>query len=314
VPPSAPSAMPDSRFPSLSFEFFPPKTEAGAKKLWDSVRQLARLQPQFVSVTCGATGSAIEGTSAVVHRIRERFGCEPAPHVAIGRQSRARIRDALRAYKDAGIRRIVAIRGDDPQTASGEPDGDLYPNTVDFVAELRRDFGIDPIVAAYPDVHPRAQSPQQDLDHLRRKAEAGAALAISQFFFLPETFLRFRDRVKAAGIVLPLVPGIMPINSLAQTVGFAEGCGTAVPAGFAARFERHGIEAKALFDEGVAHAAEVCECLRREGVAHFHFYTLNRWEMVGAVCEKLGFGGRGSGVEKISPKPEPRTLNPQKVT
>jgi len=273
---------------TLSFEFFPPKTDAGSEKLWHAVQHLSSLRPQFVSVTCGAGGSAIEGTSSIVNHIQKKFGIETAPHVAIARQSRSRVRDALHAYKNAGVKRIVAIRGDEAQAPAEDFKDDIYPNTVDFVAELHGEFALAPIVAAYPDVHPGALSPQQDLDHLRRKEAAGAALAVSQFFFEADTFLRFRDKMRAAGMKLPLAPGIMPIQNLTQTVKFANGCGTSVPAGFGTRFERHGENETAAFQEGVAHAIELCDQLRREGVHHFHFYTLNRCEMTQAICKNLG--------------------------
>jgi len=296
--------------PSISFEFFPPKTEAGAEKLWDTVGRLGRLRPGYVSVTCGAGGSAIDGTSTVVNHIKKQFGIEVAPHVAIARQSRSRLREVLRDYKSAGVRRIVAIRGDESQSAEVFPAEDLYPDTIDFVGELRRDLGFAPIVAAYPDVHPRAPSAEHDLDWLRRKTEAGAALAISQFFFLADTFLRFRDRVRAAGVKVPLAPGIMPIHNVTQVVKFANGCGTKVPAGFAGRFENHGADTQALFNEGVAHMVELCDQLRREGVDHFHFYTLNRADMTEAVCEELGLGAKKSGFNEAKTAPDSGTLNP----
>jgi methylenetetrahydrofolate reductase (NADPH) len=293
---------------TLSFEFFPPKTEAGAEKLRDAVSRLAAWHPEFVSVTCGAGGSAIDGTSAVVKDIRARAGIEVAPHVAIARQSRSRLREALKAYKESGVRRIVAIRGDESQAEAEDFGDDIYPNTIDFVAELARDFGLEPLVAAYPDVHPRAQSPEQDLEHLRRKVEAGAALAVSQFFFEAETFLKFRDKMRAAGINVPLAAGIMPVQNVIQVVKFAGGCGTLVPGGFAARFERHGADEEALFDEGVAHTAELCDQLRREGVEHFHFYTLNRAEMTEAI---LRAQGSGFGIQENIPHIEPRPPNPE---
>jgi methylenetetrahydrofolate reductase (NADPH) len=280
---------------TISFEIFPPKTDTGMDKLQDVVQRLASLQPQFVSVTCGAGGSAIDGTTAIVRRLSGATGVDIAPHIATARQSRSRVRDALHIYKSIGISRVVAIRGDDAQAPETVAKDDSYPNTIDFVAELRCEFGIEPIVAAYPDVHPRALSPQQDLDHLKRKEEAGAAFAISQFFFVAETFLRFRDTIRAAGIRLPLAAGILPIHNLTQTLKFATGCGAVVPSGFAARFERRGDDPAAQFEEGIAHATELCEHLRREGVEHFHFYTLNRSDMTETVCKELGFGGQGSG-------------------
>jgi methylenetetrahydrofolate reductase (NADPH) len=289
--------LPDAA-PTLSFEFFPPKTDAGAQKLWESVEQLAAWNPEFVSVTCGAGGSAIDGTAAVVRHIRAHHNLDVAPHVAIARQSRSRVRAALKSYSEIGVRRVVAIRGDDAQGGTEDFGDDFYPNTIDFVGELSRDFGLEPFVAAYPDVHPRAESPKHDLEHLKRKIAAGATLAISQFFFQPETFLRFRDLIRKAGIDTPLAAGILPIQNCAQAIKFAHGCGTVVPSGFTDRFDRHGANQDAHFDEGVAHAVDLCDHLYREGVRHFHFYTLNRADMTQAICEKLAFGIQGSAIGK----------------
>jgi methylenetetrahydrofolate reductase (NADPH) len=171
--------------PHLSFEFFPPKTNSGAEKLWECVRRLAVWQPEFVSITCGAGGSSIDGTFAVARHIRETMNINIAPHMAMGRQRRSRLRAAVDEYKKLGVRHVVAIRGDLSQTGEEIPADDIYPNTIDFVAELHADFGIEPIVAAYPDMHPMAESPQQDLDHLKRKIAAGARFAVTQFFFEP---------------------------------------------------------------------------------------------------------------------------------
>ncbi len=286
-----------SRSTSISFEFFPPKTGAGADKLWDTISQLLIWQPKFVSITCGAGGSAIDGTFAVVRHVREKIGINVAPHIAISRQSRARLREALQAYKNLGVRHVVAIRGDASQTGQEISTDDLYGSTIDFVADLSKNFGLEAIVAAYPDSHPLAPSPQHDLDYLRRKAEAGSQRAVSQFFFDPETFLRFRDRVQKASINVSLTPGIMPIHNLAQVLKFAQGCGTLIPSGFASRFERWGLDQAALFNEGVAHASALCDDLRREGVQDFHFYTLNRSEMTYAICERLGLNRADAAAE-----------------
>ncbi|MBI1272770.1 MAG: methylenetetrahydrofolate reductase [NAD(P)H] [Alphaproteobacteria bacterium] len=279
------NGVPEART-GISFEFFPPKTEAGAEKLLQAIGDLAQWNPHHVTITCGAGGSAVDGTYEVVSTIRKKFDLAVAPHIAFSRLSRARIEQVLGEYRKLGIKRIVAIRGDAVESGDPAP-ADAYENTVDFVADLHGKYGFDVAVGAYPDVHPMAQSPQQDLDHLKRKVEAGAIIAISQFFFEPATFLRFRDKVAAAGIKVALVPGIMPVHNIEQITRFAKGCGTLVPAGFGARFEKHGGDEKALFGESVAHATELCEVLDREGVNDFHFYALNKSELVSAICEKL---------------------------
>jgi methylenetetrahydrofolate reductase (NADPH) len=273
----------------LSFEFFPPKSEAAAAQLTDTVRDLAAWQPDFVSVTCGAGGSAIDGTFAVVKNIRENYGLTVAPHIAFSRLSRAKLGEVVEAYKKLGIRQTVAIRGDAAAVAQAEPpSGEVYADTIEFISDLSRQYKLEPIVAAYPDVHPLAQSPQQDLDYLKRKAEAGSRRAISQFFFEAETFLRFRDRVEKAAIPVTLTPGILPIHNLAQALRFATSCGTRIPAGLKDRFERWGDDPAALLKESVAHAAGLCEELARGGVEDFHFYTLNRSALTNEICSRLG--------------------------
>jgi len=272
----------------VSFEFFPPKTETGVTHLFEAVRDLAVWQPAFISVTCGAGGAATDGTFAVVHEIRRKFGLTVAPHIAFSRLSRTRLCELIDAYTAAGVRDVVAIRGDAATSAHEIPPDDLYASTIDFVADLKARHGLSPIVSAYPDVHPLAASPEQDLEHLRLKAEAGGTRAISQFFFEAETFLRFRDKVVAAKIPVTLTPGILPIQNIEQTLKFAAGCGAKAPAGFTQRFESCGDNSKAQFDAGVSHAVSLCESLERAGVDALHFYTLNRGAMADAVCAALG--------------------------
>ena len=276
----------------LSFEFFPPKNDIGSAQFAETLRDASALQPDFVSITCGAGGSAVAGTFATVKYIRTHYPLSVIPHIAYVRQTRAQLDEVLRAYKNLGVRQALALRGD-PTSAKGVPGPrpeDTYAHTIDFVADLKNRYGIDPIVAAYPDVHPMAGSPQQDMDHLRKKVEAGAKRAISQFFFAPETFLRFRDKVAEAGIAVALTPGILPIHNLTQVLKFATLCGAAIPDGFRDRFDRHGDDKKALFEEGVAHATELCAALQSEGVTDFHFYTLNRSGVTARVCEALHLG------------------------
>lgn len=276
----------------LSFEFFPPKNDAALRQLSETVRGLAALTPEFVSITCGAGGSSIDGTFAVVKHIREAFGLTTVPHITFLRQNRTYLDEILRAYTKLGVHQVVALRGD-PAVFGDAPElppGDVFVNTVDFVAALKNLYGMEPIVAAYPDVHPLALSPQQDMDHLKRKVAAGARRAITQFFFEAGTFLRFRDHVRREDIEVELIPGIFPIQNLAQALKFAISCGAKVPAGFAGRFESCGNDPDALFHEGVRHATDLCDALKREGVEGFHFYTLNRNAMTEAVCSQLGYG------------------------
>lgn len=275
---------------AISFEFFPPKSDAAATHLYDAVRVLADLQPSFVSVTCGAGGSAIDGTYAVVKKIRDEFCIHVAPHIAFSRQSKIRLDDAVRAYKIIGVEQVVAIRGDATQDSLDLRPDDTYANTIDFIADLSGRHQLKPVVAAYPDVHPLAKSAEQDLEHLRKKIAAGGTHAISQFFFEADTFLRFRDSVQRAGIPVALTPGILPIHNLSQALKFATGCGAKIPTNFASRFECWNDDADALFNEGVTHMTEVCDSLRREGVTDFHFYTLNRSAMVNEICSRLDLG------------------------
>ncbi len=276
----------------LSFEFFPPKSDAGLAQLTETARELAVWKPKFVSVTCGAGGSAIDGTFQVVKHIREQTGLAVVPHMTFLRQSRSYLEDILKAYKKLGITQVLALRGDpaafgdQPETI---PSHDVYVNTIDFVAVLKNLYGMEPIIAAYPDVHPLAGSPQQDMEHLKRKVDAGAKRAITQFFFDADTFLRFRDRVRAADIDVTLTPGILPIHNWAQASKFAGTCGAKIPDGFAERFERWQSNEAALLNEGVTHAVALCERLRSAGVYDFHFYTLNRSAIAPEVCSHLGF-------------------------
>ncbi|MER2520714.1 MAG: methylenetetrahydrofolate reductase [Bdellovibrionales bacterium] len=283
------SESPASSF-TLSFEVFPPKTEEGATKLMAVIGTLADKNPDFISITSGAGGGPIsEKTHELVARAREAFPhLSIAPHLPMTRQSREQLQTTLRHYLGLGVKTIIAIRGDPSSVPGDEHPGDAYPNTVDYVRDLRHAFGVEPIVGAYPDVHPMAQSPQQDLDHLKRKADAGARRAITQFFFEPDTFLRFRDKANAATQGrLALIPGIMPIQNFDQIAGFAKRCGARVPDSVTQRFHRHGGDASALFEEGVAHGSELCRAMLREGVSAFHFYTLNHPEMTFRIVSAL---------------------------
>jgi len=273
----------------VSFEFFPPADQAMAATLWRSIERLAPLAPAFVSVTYGADGSTRERTHDVVTRIQRETPLTGAPHLTCIGASRGEILDIARGYWDEGIRNLVALRGDPPQGAQPyRPHRDGFAYAADLVAGLRQLAPFDISVAAYPEVHPEARSAAADLDNLMRKVDAGASRAITQFFYDTATFLRFRDRCAAAGIGVPVVPGILPITRFPQVVRFAARCGASVPAWLHERFAglEEDEETRRLLAASVA-IGQV-ESLRRHGVHEFHFYTLNRAELSYAICHALG--------------------------
>ncbi|HEY7962788.1 MAG TPA: methylenetetrahydrofolate reductase [Steroidobacteraceae bacterium] len=274
---------------SVSFEFFPPADAVMEATLWNSVERLAPLAPRFVSVTYGADGSTRERTHNVVSRIQQRTALTGAPHLTCVGASRAEILDIARGYWSQGIRHLVALRGDPARGQPGytpRPDGFAYAS--DLVAGLAALAPFDISVAAYPEVHPEAPSAAADLDNLRRKIDAGATRAITQFFYDSDAFLRFRDRCAAAGIRAPIVPGILPITRFPQVLRFARGCGTSIPSWLHERFA--GLEddddTRRMIAASVA--IEQVEELTRHGVREFHFYTLNRAELTYAICHALG--------------------------
>ncbi len=274
---------------NVSFEFFPPADAAMEATLWRSVERLAPLRPHFVSVTYGADGSTRTRTHQVVSRIQRETPLAGAPHLTCIGASRGEVLDIARQYWAQGIRHIVALRGDPPQGSEHyvpHPDGFAY--AADLVAGLRAVADFDISVAAYPETHPEAPSAGFDLDNLKRKLDAGASRAITQFFFDPQHFLRFRDRCAAAGIRAPIVPGILPITRFAQVRRFAERCGAQIPPWLAERFA--GLEddpdTRRLIAASVA--MEQVTLLERHGVCDFHFYTLNRAELTYAICHALG--------------------------
>lgn len=276
----------------VSFEFFPPKSEGMDATLWESFETLQPLGPRFVSVTYGAGGTTRERTHKTVARIAAA-GVPVAAHLTCVGASREEIAAVAEDYWAAGVRHIVALRGDPPKDANGgagrfEARSDGYANAAELVSGLKqvRDFEIS--VGCYPEVHPEAASASADLEALRAKIGAGGSRAISQFFFEPETFLRFRDRAAAAGIDAEIVPGILPVTNFANLQRMAAPCGTAVPAWMAELFE--GLDDKPAARQLVAAtvAAELCRNLYAEGVRQFHFYTLNRAELGYAICHLLG--------------------------
>lgn len=274
---------------AVSFEFFPPKTDAMAETLWRSIETLAPLKPRFVSVTYGAGGSTRERTHATVARIVKETALTPAAHLTCVGASRGEVDDIARAYWEAGIRHIVALRGDPSEPGvpyAPHPDG--YRNAAELVAGLKKLHDFDISVAAYPEVHPDSDCPDSDIDNLFRKIDAGANRAITQFFFSAENFFRFRDRVAARGVDVELVPGILPVSNVAQTRRFAGQCGAAIPDWMDRLFE--GLdelpEARKLVAATIA--GELCGQLYAGGVREFHFYTLNRAELAYAICHMLG--------------------------
>ncbi|WP_240901997.1 methylenetetrahydrofolate reductase [Wenzhouxiangella sp. XN24] len=273
---------------NLSFEFFPPRDAKLEARLWQTVERLAPLAPKFVSVTYGADGSTRERTHDIVTRIHADTGLVSAPHLTCVGASRDEVLEVARRYWDAGIRHIVALRGDPPkgsETYVPHPEGFAY--AADLVAGLRTIGDFEISVAAYPETHPEAPSPAADLDNLKRKIDAGATRAITQFFFDPAAFLRFRDAAAATGITVPIVPGILPITRFPQITKFAAACGASIPPWLQERFA--GLEedpdTRAMIAASVA--IDMVETLRRHGVVDFHFYTLNRAELVYAICHCL---------------------------
>jgi methylenetetrahydrofolate reductase (NADPH) len=276
----------------ISFEFFPPKTEKMAETLWQSVETLAPLKPRFVSVTYGAGGSTRERTHATVARIARETGIPAAAHLTCVNATRDDIAGIADAYWEAGIRHIVALRGDPPVVDGVAtrfvPTPDGYGDAAELTAGLvgRHPFEIS--VGAYPETHPEAAGADADLDHLKRKFDAGATRAITQFFFEPDTFFRFRDRAAARGLSGEIVPGILPVANFPAAVRMSKPCNVAIPAWMGRLFD--GLEDKPQANQLVAAtiAAEMVRRLYAGGVRHFHFYTLNRAELAYAICHLLG--------------------------
>lgn len=274
---------------AVSFEFFPPKNEAMDKTLWKSIEHLAVLKPRFVSVTYGADGSTRERTHAAVERIMTQTDLTAAPHLTCIGARKEEIDDIAREYWDMGIRHIVALRGDPPKdVANYKPHPDGYAYASDLVAGLKNIADFDVSVAAYPEMHPEASSAGADLENLKRKIDAGASTAITQFFFDVSKYLRFRDQCVRAGIEAPIVPGILPITRFPQLQEFANQCGASVPEWLSERFD--GLEDDADTRKLIAAsvAIEQVALLKREGVEEFHFYTLNRYELAFAICHAIG--------------------------
>jgi methylenetetrahydrofolate reductase (NADPH) len=275
--------------PKLSFEFFPPKTEALETQLWSCIRRLEPLAPRFVSVTYGAGGTTRERTHATVARISKESSLTPAAHLTCVGASREEVDAVARAYWEAGVRHIVALRGDPPSGVTQyTPHPEGYAFAADLVAGLRAIAPFEISVAAYPETHPGALSPEADLDNLKRKLDAGATRAITQYFFEADSYLRFLDRSLAAGITVPIVPGILPVTNFAQVVKFSAMCGASVPAWLARMFDGLDNDPETRRMVAAVAAAEQVRLLQAAGVDEFHFYTLNRPDLTYAIAHLLG--------------------------
>jgi methylenetetrahydrofolate reductase (NADPH) len=276
---------------NVSFEFFPPKDEAMELILWESIERLAPLAPNFVSVTYGAGGTTRERTHATVKRILAETPLIPAAHLTCVAATRGEIDEIVRNYHDAGVRHIVALRGD-PAGGAGSgyaPHPGGYETSADLVAGIKRvspDFEVS--VSAYPEKHPDSPTVDADIDMLKAKVDAGAGRAITQFFFENDLYFRYLDRVRACGIDIPIVPGILPVQNFKQTRAFAERAGASVPEGLARRFDGLDDDPDTRKLVAAAVAAEQVLELAAQGVREFHFYTMNRADLVYAICHLLG--------------------------
>ncbi len=286
----------DASRPRVSFEFFPPKSDEAESRLWAAVTRLAPLRPDFVSVTYGAGGSTRQRTHRTVQRILAETDLTPAAHVTCVDASRAEVDAVIDAYGAAGVRHVVALRGDPPGGAgiggAYLPPRDGYANATELTAAVARRGGFEISVGCYPEGHPESPSIDHDIDVLKAKIDAGATRAISQFFFDIDAFLRFHDRVRAAGVTVPLVPGIMPVTNFAGLKRMAAGCGASVPRWLAAHFDGLDDDPDTRRLIAASVAAEMCARLQEEGFADFHFYTLNRADLVYAICRVLGVRGQ----------------------
>jgi len=288
---------------NVSFEFFPPKTEKMEEALWAAIRRLEPLRPRFVSVTYGAGGSTRERTHTTVARLAKETSLVPAAHLTCVQATKDEVDEVARSYKSAGVHHVVALRGDPPSgvgsTYSPHPGG--YANAADLVAGLKSVGGFELSVAGYPERHPDSPSLPADLDNLKAKVDAGADRIITQFFFDNAHFLRFLEAARARGIWAPIIPGIVPIHNFKQVAGFAGRCGATMPSWLARRFDGLDADPQTTHLVAAATAAEQVTDLVDQGIRQFHFYTLNRADLVYAICHLLGLrpaAGNGAAVAK----------------
>jgi methylenetetrahydrofolate reductase (NADPH) len=287
--------------PAISFEFFPPKTEEMERNLWETIKRLAPLAPGFVSVTYGAGGSTRERTHSTIARILGETGLLPAAHLTCVGASRGEIDDIVSRYHELGARHIVALRGDPPGGIGTayvtHPDG--YKTSAELVAGIKKRYpDIEVSVSAYPEKHPESRDFDADIDMLKAKVDAGAARAITQVFFDNDLFFRYLDRVRARGIDIPIVPGIMPMHNFRQARTFVTRAGTTVPDWLAAKFEGLDDDAETRKLVAATVAAGQVQKLAKHGVDTFHFYTMNRADLVFAICHLLGI--RPTGAQKAA--------------
>ncbi|HYJ58074.1 MAG TPA: methylenetetrahydrofolate reductase [NAD(P)H] [Methyloceanibacter sp.] len=274
----------------VSFEFFPPKTAAMEENLWNAIRRLEPLRPKYVSVTYGAGGSTRERTHATLARILRETTLKPAAHLTCVAATRDEVDEIIRDYWDLGVRHIVALRGDPPRGVGERyaPTPGGYVNAADLTKGIKAIAPFEVSVACYPEKHPQSPSVEADIDMLKAKIDAGATTAISQFFFDNEVFFRYLDRVRASGIAIPIVPGIIPIHNFKQVSGFATRSGASVPEWLGHRFEGLDEDQETRHLVAAAVAAEQVLGLVDQGISEFHFYTLNRADLVYAICHLLG--------------------------
>ncbi|PQZ82828.1 MULTISPECIES: methylenetetrahydrofolate reductase [NAD(P)H] [unclassified Brevundimonas] len=277
---------------NVSFEFFPPKSDEAEANLWSAIRRLEPLNPAFVSVTYGAGGSTRERTHRTVQRIISETTLRPAAHLTCVEASRADVDEVIEGYKAIGVDHIVALRGDPPGGdgigGAYVPRTDGYANATELSQAINRVGGFDITVGAYPERHPESPSIDHDIEVLKAKVDAGATRAVTQFFFDIEAFLRFRDRVRAAGVTIPLIPGIMPVSNFKGLSRMSAACGASIPDWLAAHFDGLDDDPETRKLLAASIAAETCARLQEEGFSDFHFYTLNRAELVYAICRVLG--------------------------
>jgi methylenetetrahydrofolate reductase (NADPH) len=274
----------------VSFEFFPPKTAEMESNLWEAIGRLGPLSPNFVSVTYGAGGSTRERTHSTVRRIVTETALTPAAHLTCVAATKPEIDAVIQSYRDAGVRHIVALRGDPTEGVAAKyaPHPGGYQNAADLVAGIKRIADLEVSVSAYPEKHPDSPSVEADIDMLKAKVDAGASRAMTQFFFENDRYFRYLDRVRARGIDIPIVPGILPVQNFKTTRNFAQRCGASVPGWLAARFEGLDEDVATRKLIAAAVAAEQVLGLVERGVTDFHFYTMNRADLVYAICHLLG--------------------------
>ena len=290
----APGRKAPEREIDVSFEFFPPKTEKGRANLEETLTRLDRFDPLYYSITYGAGGSTREPTRALVDRVLARTGREVAQHLTCVGASRAEIDAQAKELWEAGIRKIVALRGDSPEGGRYEPRPDGYAFAADLVEGLKRVADFDIAVAAYPEVHPEALNEASDLDNLKRKLDAGATTAITQYVFDTDVVLRFVERARAAGIDAPIVPGIMPVSHFGRLKRFSDNCGASIPGWLAAMFDGLDDDPETRDMVAAAVATEQCRRLAEAGITEFHIYTLNKAQPSAAICRALGLRERAA--------------------